>query len=181
MSTQKLSILYYYTIQQNERIQPVAKPTTLPLHSLTVSLTQSRRMFYNVTIQYTTILQCFPFIRELPWENNTGHPISWAHKLLDNKHPKKYHSRASPPNPRKGTMSPCWDECTVTLGYKHGQTITSMNLEDHAPQPTILQQFHLVIKYNKGIHNRVAYMLSRPATNASIILQNNSLAYESYI
>jgi hypothetical protein len=28
-----------------------------------------------------------------------------------------------------------------------------------------LQQFHLVIKYKKGITNRLAYMLSRPPTS----------------
>ena len=30
-----------------------------------------------------------------------------------------------------------------------------------------LQQFHLVIRYKKGIHNKVADMLSRPIINAS--------------
>ena len=44
-----------------------------------------------------------------------------------------------------------------------------------------LQQFHLVIKYKKGISNKVVDMLSRPSLNASIILQNSSLAHESYI
>ena len=44
-----------------------------------------------------------------------------------------------------------------------------------------LQQFHLVIKYKKGIHNKVADMLSRPPMNASIILQNSSLTHESYL
>ena len=38
-----------------------------------------------------------------------------------------------------------------------------------------LQQFHLVIKYKKGIHNKVVDRLSRPPMNASIILQNSSL------
>ena len=44
-----------------------------------------------------------------------------------------------------------------------------------------LQQFHLVIKYKKGIRNKVADMLSRPPTKASIILHNSSLTHESYI
>ena len=34
-----------------------------------------------------------------------------------------------------------------------------------------LQQFHVVIKYKKGIHNKVADMLSRPPTNSSIVIQ----------
>ena len=33
-----------------------------------------------------------------------------------------------------------------------------------------LQQFHLVIKYKKGIHNKVVDMLSRPLMNASIFI-----------
>jgi hypothetical protein len=43
-----------------------------------------------------------------------------------------------------------------------------------------LQQFHLVIKYKKGIHNKVADMLSIPVINASTILRYNPLAHESY-
>ena len=78
----------------------------LPLHTITFSLTQSQRLFYNDTIQYTTILQCFPFIGELPWENTTGHPIPWDHKLLANKYPKKILSGASAADPYEGTMSP---------------------------------------------------------------------------
>ena len=44
-----------------------------------------------------------------------------------------------------------------------------------------LQQFHLVIKYKKGIQNMVADMLSRPWVSASIILKHSSLAHESFI
>jgi len=44
-----------------------------------------------------------------------------------------------------------------------------------------LEQFHLVIKYKKGIHNKVTNMLSRPIINASTILQHNSVLHESYI
>ena len=44
-----------------------------------------------------------------------------------------------------------------------------------------LQQFHLVIRYKKGIHNKVADMLSRPIINASTILKHNSVLHESYI
>ena len=45
----------------------------------------------------------------------------------------------------------------------------------------LLSQFHLVIKYKKGINNKVDDILSRPSLNASIILQNSSLAHENYI
>ena len=44
-----------------------------------------------------------------------------------------------------------------------------------------LQQFHLVIKYKKGIYNKVAYMLSRPIVNSSVILKYNYVLHESYI
>ena len=44
-----------------------------------------------------------------------------------------------------------------------------------------LQQFHLVIRYKKGIHNKVADMLSRPIINASTILKHNFVLHESYI
>ena len=44
-----------------------------------------------------------------------------------------------------------------------------------------LQQFHLVVRYKKGIHNNVADMLSTPIINASTILKHNSLMHESYI
>ena len=44
-----------------------------------------------------------------------------------------------------------------------------------------LQQFHLVIIYKKGMHNKVANMLSRPIINASTILKHNSVIHKSYI
>ena len=44
-----------------------------------------------------------------------------------------------------------------------------------------LQQFHLVIRYKKGIHNKVEDMLSRPIINAFSILKHNSVLRESYI
>ena len=44
-----------------------------------------------------------------------------------------------------------------------------------------LQQFHLVIKYKKGIHNKVADMLSRPPTNVSILIQRSPFVHSSYV
>jgi hypothetical protein len=44
-----------------------------------------------------------------------------------------------------------------------------------------LQQFHLVIKYKKGINNKVVDMLSRPFISASIVLKNASLSHDSYV
>ena len=44
-----------------------------------------------------------------------------------------------------------------------------------------LQQFHLVIRYKKGIHNKLEDMLPRPIINASIILEHNFVIHESHI
>jgi hypothetical protein len=44
-----------------------------------------------------------------------------------------------------------------------------------------LQQFHLAIKYKKGMSNKVVDMLSRPPLVASIILKNDSLSHDSYV
>ena len=44
-----------------------------------------------------------------------------------------------------------------------------------------LKQFHLVIKYKKGIQNRVADMLSRAPINAPIVIQQSSLVHSSYV
>jgi hypothetical protein len=44
-----------------------------------------------------------------------------------------------------------------------------------------LQQFHLVIRYKKGIYNKVVDMLSRPIFSASIILKHNFIIHESYV
>ena len=71
MPTWKFSVLYYYTIQENEGIQPA---TTL-LHFLSHSHGLSHTItdiVYNATIPYKAVLQCFPFIGELPWENTMG-------------------------------------------------------------------------------------------------------------
>ena len=44
-----------------------------------------------------------------------------------------------------------------------------------------IQKFHLVIKYKKGVTNKVADMMSRPYFNASVVLQNSSLKLEIYL
>jgi len=44
-------------------------------------------------------------------------------------------------------------------------------IEQHFKWMGFLQQFHLVIKYTKGIHNEVADMLSRKMINASTIVR----------
>lgn len=41
-----------------------------------------------------------------------------------------------------------------------------------------LQQFHLVVGYNKGIHKKVLDMLSRAIINAFVILKHNSIMNE---
>jgi len=44
-----------------------------------------------------------------------------------------------------------------------------------------LQQFHLVIRYKKGIFNKVVDMLSRPIVSASVILKQSHIMHESYV
>ena len=44
-----------------------------------------------------------------------------------------------------------------------------------------LQQFHLVIRYKKGIFNKVSDMLLRPIISASTLLKNDSVVHESYM
>ena len=82
MSTQKLAVLYYYTIQQNEGIKPAANPLHF-LFTLSQSLSHNHIEFlqYN-TIPYIAILQCFSFIGEIPWENTTVNPIPWVRKTV---------------------------------------------------------------------------------------------------
>ena len=56
---------------------------------------------------------------------------------------------------------------------------TKLQQSGHYRWMGFLQQFHLVIIYKKGIHNKVADMLSRPIINASTILKHNSIIQES--
>ena len=44
-----------------------------------------------------------------------------------------------------------------------------------------LQQLHLVIRYKKGIYNKVFDMLSRPIFSVATILKHNSILHESYV
>ena len=82
-STHKFPVLYYYIGQQNEWIQPAT-------HLVHFLFTLSHFLSYNHIDQfsqcYTTIhnrkLQCLPFIKGIPWENTTGFPKPWAHKLI---------------------------------------------------------------------------------------------------
>jgi hypothetical protein len=61
------------------------------------------------------------------------------------------------------------------------QSQTKLQQSHHFWWMGFLQQFHLVIRYKKGIQNKVVDMLSRPFVNASIVLQHSSLSHESYI
>jgi hypothetical protein len=61
------------------------------------------------------------------------------------------------------------------------QSQTKLQQSRHFRWMGFLQQFHLVIKYNKGIHNKIANMLSRPMINASTVLGYNLLSHKSYV
>ena len=65
------------------------------------------------------------------------------------------------------------------LQYLHSQS--KLQQSRHFRWMGFLQQFHLVIKYKKGSHNKVADILSRPPIqNALIILQNISMVHQSF-
>jgi len=65
------------------------------------------------------------------------------------------------------------------LQYLHSQT--KLQQSRHYRWVGFLQQFCLIIRYEKCIHNKVLDMLSRPIINASTILKHNSVLHESYI
>jgi len=65
------------------------------------------------------------------------------------------------------------------LQYLHSQT--KLQQSRHYRWMGFIQKFHLVVKYKKGIHKKVADMLSRPIINASTILKHNFVLYEIYI
>ena len=60
------------------------------------------------------------------------------------------------------------------------QSPAKLQQSQHFRWMGFLQQFHLVIKYKKGIHNKVADMLSRTVINASTMLRHNPLYHEIY-
>jgi hypothetical protein len=61
------------------------------------------------------------------------------------------------------------------------QSQTKLQQSRHFRWMGFLQQFHLVIRYKKGIHNKVVDMLSRPPSTIATILKHNSITHESYI
>lgn len=67
----------------------------------------------------------------------------------------------------------------LPLKYLHSQT--KLQQSRHYNWMVFLQQFHLVIRYKMGIHNKVLDMLSRPIINGSTILKNISVIHECYI
>ena len=60
------------------------------------------------------------------------------------------------------------------------QSQTKLQQARHFRWMGFLQQFHLVIRYKKGIFNKVADMLSRPIISASVILKQSPIMHESY-
>ena len=85
---------FYYS-PERWRDTTCNKTATLPLHTLIVSLTQSQilfKMLQHNTIPYTTILQCFSFIGEIPWENTMVNPMRWVQKNVG----QQYHGSTIP-------------------------------------------------------------------------------------
>ena len=61
------------------------------------------------------------------------------------------------------------------------QSQTKLQQSHHYIWMGFLQQFHLVIKYKKGVTNKVDDMLSRPSLNSLVVLHNSSLKLENYL
>ena len=61
------------------------------------------------------------------------------------------------------------------------QSQTKLQQELHFKWMGFLMQFHLVIKYKKGTSNKVENIVSHPPISASIVLQNASFSFESYL
>lgn len=52
--------------------------------------------------------------------------------------------------------------------------------QQHLKWATYIQQFHLLIKYKKGIVNKIADLLSRPPTQVMNILEFRCATYNSW-
>jgi hypothetical protein len=61
------------------------------------------------------------------------------------------------------------------------QSQTKLQQARHFRWMGFLQQFHLVIRYKKGIYNKVVDMLSRPIISVSVILKHSPIMHESYV
>jgi hypothetical protein len=61
------------------------------------------------------------------------------------------------------------------------QSQTKLQQTRHFRWMGFLQQFHLVIRYKKGIYNKVVDIISRPIVSYSVILKHNSTMHESYV
>ena len=61
------------------------------------------------------------------------------------------------------------------------QSQTKLQEESHFRWMGFRQQLQLVIRYKKGIYNKVDDMISWPIVSASIILKHNFFMHESYV
>jgi hypothetical protein len=61
------------------------------------------------------------------------------------------------------------------------QSQTKLQQERHFRWMGFLQKFHLVIRYKKGIYNKVVDIISRNIVSTSVILKHNSTMHESYV
>jgi hypothetical protein len=64
---------------------------------------------------------------------------------------------------------------------KYLQSQTNLQKERHFRWMGFLHQFHLVMRYKKGIYNKVDDIISMPIVSASFILKHNSTMHESYV
>ncbi len=66
-----------------------------------------------------------------------------------------------------------------TLQYLQSQT--KLQQSRHFRWMRFLHQFHLVIRYKKGMYNKVSDILSRLIINVAILIKNNFVLPEIYV
>ena len=59
--------------------------------------------------------------------------------------------------------------------FQYLQSQTKLQQSSHFWWMGFLQQFHMVIRYQKGIYNKVVDMLSRPIVSVATIFKHNSV------
>ena len=97
-STQKFQILIIIPSSKIKGYNPQQPRYISSSHSHSISHTITY-IVYNALIKHTVVLQCFPFIGELPCENTTSYPIPWLRKLFANKNTKNFFQGFSPKPP----------------------------------------------------------------------------------
>ena len=175
-STQKLSVLYCYTIQKNEGMQPA----TTPFHfffTLSPYLSHNHRDSFTM-LQYNTQSYQNVFhlqgsyhgkiLRVTQYHRSTNY---WPTNI-----PKIYF-RDQPLHPLQ------WDKCTVKLGYKYGRSGSTTNNVTNKTKGCVIESFYTwLIAYaftshlssslgflsHVTSHNLLEFLFSRLSKNTTL-------------